>query len=122
MPRKSRIDAPGALQHVIARGINRQPIQIHFMPVGKRPGLVGGGLVRSAGGWSALRGLRREKAYAKGDERILGEGSFVESVLAHVQEAFQSRYELPAQGFDFEKVVERVAEVLGMSREEVLAT
>jgi len=26
MPRKSRIDAPGALQHVIARGINRQRI------------------------------------------------------------------------------------------------
>ena len=26
MPRKSRIDAPGALQHVIGRGINRQVI------------------------------------------------------------------------------------------------
>jgi hypothetical protein len=26
MPRKSRIDAPGALHHVIARGINRQQI------------------------------------------------------------------------------------------------
>jgi REP element-mobilizing transposase RayT len=26
MPRKSRIDAPGALHHVIARGINRQRI------------------------------------------------------------------------------------------------
>ena len=26
MPRKSRIDAPGALQHVIGRGINRQAI------------------------------------------------------------------------------------------------
>ena len=90
--------------------------------LGKRPDLVGGGLVRSAGGWSAVRELRREKAYAKGDERILGEGSFVESVLAHVQEAFQNKYELPAQGFDFEKVVERVAEVLGMSREEVLET
>jgi len=26
MPRKSRIDAPGALHHVIARGINRQKV------------------------------------------------------------------------------------------------
>jgi len=26
MPRKSRIDAPGALHHVIARGINREKI------------------------------------------------------------------------------------------------
>jgi putative transposase len=66
--------------------------------------------------------LRREKAYAKGDERILGEGPFVESVLAHVQEAFQNKYELPVQCFDFKKVVGRVAELLGMSREEVLET
>ncbi len=28
MPRKSRIDAPGALHHIIARGINRQKIFI----------------------------------------------------------------------------------------------
>jgi len=104
--------ARGRYRQFVAKGI----------ALGKRPDLVGGGLVRSAGGWSAVRQLRREKAYAKGDERILGEGSFVESVLAHVQEAFQNKYELPAQGFDFEKVVERVAEVLGMSREEVLET
>jgi putative transposase len=26
MPRKSRIDAPGALHHIIARGINRKEI------------------------------------------------------------------------------------------------
>ena len=26
MPRKSRIDAPGALHHIIARGIDRQAI------------------------------------------------------------------------------------------------
>jgi REP-associated tyrosine transposase len=28
MPRKSRIDAPGALHHIIARGINRKEIFI----------------------------------------------------------------------------------------------
>ena len=33
MPRKSRIDAPGALQHVIARGINRQ-MTFRFLPAG----------------------------------------------------------------------------------------
>lgn len=26
MPRKARIDAPGALQHIIIRGIERKPI------------------------------------------------------------------------------------------------
>jgi chromosomal replication initiation ATPase DnaA len=88
--------------------------------LGKRPDLVGGGLVRSAGGWSGVQALRSEKAYAKGDERILGDESFVESALAHVQEAFKEKYKLSAQGFDFGKVVDRVAEVLDMSREEVL--
>ena len=29
--------------------------------VGKRPDLIGGGLVRSAGGWDALKGLRKIK-------------------------------------------------------------
>ncbi len=49
--------------------------------VGKRPDLIGGGLVRSAGGWDALKGLRKIKAYMKGDERILGNSDFVETVL-----------------------------------------
>jgi hypothetical protein len=30
---------------------------------GERPDLIGGGLVRSAGGWDALKGLRKIKAY-----------------------------------------------------------
>ena len=29
MPRKSRIDAPGALQHIIIRGIERRPVFKH---------------------------------------------------------------------------------------------
>lgn len=88
--------------------------------IGRRPDLIGGGLIRSAGGWEGLKELRRERAYAKGDERILGEGSFVEAALAQAEEAFKRKYELEAKGFDLEKVVQRVGEVLGISREEVL--
>jgi hypothetical protein len=39
---------------------------------GRRPDLVGGGLIRSLGGWSALKDLRRDDPRVKGDERILG--------------------------------------------------
>lgn len=49
---------------------------------GRRPELVGGGVVRSHGGWAqvkAARKMRRERLEA--DERILGEGSFVEALL-----------------------------------------
>jgi len=48
---------------------------------GRRPDLTGGGLVRSAGGWSALRVMRNGESRMKGDERILGQGDFVETVL-----------------------------------------
>ncbi len=42
---------------------------------GRRPELVGGGLVRSLGGWSAEKKLRlKGHDRVKGDERILGDG------------------------------------------------
>jgi len=56
--------------------------------VGKRPDLVGGGLVRSMGGWAAVKALRKTKAYIKGDERILGDSDFAEQVLGQAQEAY----------------------------------
>jgi hypothetical protein len=61
---------------------------------GKRPDLVGGGLVRSVGGWSALKSLRQAKIYQKGDERILGDGDFVEQTLKAANEAFSKHREL----------------------------
>ncbi|MBW1867189.1 MAG: transposase, partial [Deltaproteobacteria bacterium] len=90
--------------------------------VGKRPDLIGGGLVRSAGGWDALKGLRKIKAYMKGDERILGDGDFVETVLKACQEELDRKYLLKASGHDFDTVVDRVAKVLGINRDEVLSS
>ncbi|KAF5415867.1 MAG: hypothetical protein C5S49_05325 [Candidatus Methanogaster sp.] len=89
---------------------------------GKRPDLIGGGLVRSAGGWDALKGLRKIKAYMKGDERILGDSDFVETVLKECQDEFDRRYLLKSGGYDFDTVVDRVAQVLGMNRAEVLSS
>ena len=48
---------------------------------GRRPELVGGGLVRSMGGWSVVKAMRRSGAREMGDERILGSGQFVEQLL-----------------------------------------
>lgn len=55
---------------------------------GRRPELVGGGLVRSYGGWSAVLSLRKAKERIIGDQRILGAGDFVESVLKDSAERF----------------------------------
>jgi len=68
---------------------------------GRRPDLVGGGLVRSAGGWAALKALRRIGAYRKGDERILGDSDFVKSVLAQAKEDFERTHQLQSEGISF---------------------
>ncbi len=48
---------------------------------GRRPELVGGGLIRSMGGWSVVKSKRRLDAREMGDERILGSGKFVQQLL-----------------------------------------
>ena len=57
---------------------------------GRRPELVGGGLVRSQGGWSQVISMRSRGAAQKADERILGSGDFVEKIVAEAEEG-QSR-------------------------------
>ena len=87
---------------------------------GRRPDLIGGGLLRSHGGWTGVKALRESGTYQKGDERILGEGAFVERVLAEVEENFERRYRLVSKGFNLERIAQRVSELLGVSPEEVL--
>jgi hypothetical protein len=68
MQRKARIDAAGALHHIIVRGIEpwktflydevRNSFVEKGVKDGKRPELVGGGLIRSLGGWIAAKGAR----------------------------------------------------------------
>lgn len=48
---------------------------------GRRPEFQGGGLRRSAGGWNQVAALRRGREHWAADERILGSGAFVETVL-----------------------------------------
>ena len=82
--------------------------------LGRRPELTGGGLIRSHGGWAAVKAMRRAKEFQKSDERILGGGDFVEKVLAIAQECRERKYHLLAQGIDLERIVGRAAAVMGM--------
>ena len=58
---------------------------------GSRPDLVGGGLIRSMGGWSEVMSLRRSKEKALCDERILGSGGFVEGLLREAADRLKHR-------------------------------
>jgi putative transposase len=88
---------------------------------GRRPDLVGGGLVRSAGGWSTLMSMRQAKTYQKGDERILGDGNFVEQTLKAANESMERKSALRAQGIGLDEIASRVASLLGMDTAEVWA-
>ena len=88
---------------------------------GRRPDLVGGGLIRSAGGWSAVTAMRNAKDHMKSDERILGDGDFAQSVLNQAKERLEDRYRLQARGYDLEEVTNRVSSELGIDPEQVWA-
>ena len=45
----------------------------------------------------------------KSDQRILGGSNFVQDVLSESKESFTRKYKLKSQGFNFEKVVDRVS-------------
>jgi len=80
------------------------------IPLGRRPELVGGGLIRSLGGWDEVKKMRLTGQYRiKSDQRILGESDFVNEVLSESEEQFSRKYKLKGLGYDFEKVVERVS-------------
>ena len=88
--------------------------------MGRRPELTGGGLIRSAGGWVALKSGKEGRDQTTGDERILGEGEFVKSVIKEAEENIERRQRLRAQGYDFQKVVSRAGELIGLNVEEVI--
>lgn len=88
---------------------------------GKRADLTGGGLVRSMGGWAGIKALRASKVFEKGDERILGNGDFVESVLKSSEERMKKKYYLQVRGFGLTDVAVRVAVVLGIDQKKIWA-
>lgn len=75
-------EAKGAYRRFVAEGVQ----------LGRRPELVGGGLVRSQGGWSEVKSLRRRAGRQMADERILGSGNFVERVIREAEARAQRLY------------------------------
>ncbi len=63
--------------------------------------------------------MRRDKSYQKGDERILGDGEFVEQALLKAKEQFEQKYLLQAEGFNLEKLVQRVAGLLNIKEKDI---
>jgi putative transposase len=86
---------------------------------GKRSELTGGGLIRSSGGWAVIKSLRRANIHFKSDERVLGDSDFVERVLKSADESFERKYQLKSQGYDIDKLADRVADIFSVKPEEI---
>jgi len=108
-------DKPGAARRAYRSFVEKGISQ------GRRQDLTGGGLLRSAGGWQAVKALRKEKVYQRNDERILGDGDFVEHVLSSAEEAMEKRYKLISEGVDLDQIAARVSKVLDVQPQAVWA-
>ncbi len=77
---------------------------------GRVPELVGGGLIRSLGGWSQVLSLRSHGKRVLTDERILGSGDFVEKLLTQADERFKYQFDRDKRRKKMEQVIEDVCE------------
>lgn len=89
--------------------------------MGRRPELVGGGLVRSAGGWSEVRALRQRGAAADFDPRILGDGEFVRNTVQRSDERFKQNLRLCPKRPAIACVCQEVCETFDVSPGELCA-
>jgi REP element-mobilizing transposase RayT len=89
--------------------------------LGKRPELVGGGLLRSVGGWSEVVSMRRRGMGTASDERILGSGGFVERVIAEAEVKERETLRLRRKVPDLNALLREVAEREGMDKEKQAA-
>jgi REP element-mobilizing transposase RayT len=83
--------------------------------LGRRPDLVGGGLVRSLGGWSAVASLRRSGERRRTDERILGSGDFVERVIQEAEEKTRREFSRGERKGEVRRLIESACRKAGVS-------
>jgi REP element-mobilizing transposase RayT len=88
---------------------------------GRRSDLTGGGLIRSLGGWSAINRSDLRDAHMKSDERILGDGNFVEELLSAANEKFERFYKIKQAGYDIDKTAKRAAEACGIELADIFS-
>ncbi len=86
---------------------------------GRRPDLVGGGLIRSLGGWSQVLSLRRKGIRVASDDRILGSSDFVQSLLSEVDERERETLRLRRKFINLVSLGTRIAEGEGLSESDL---
>jgi len=89
------------------------------IPLGRRPDLVGGGLIRSLGGWSVVLALRGQREKQVADARILGDGDFVQGVLSEMDDFAKENLRLPRPTKDLSVLSQKVCDYNKVTLEEL---
>jgi len=85
------------------------------MSQGRRPDLVGGGLIRSNGGWAEVLSARRRKERQAYDQRVLGDDEFVKRVLTEANDFIKGNLRLEGKSMALPSLAEMVCDVRGVS-------
>ncbi len=91
------------------------------LAMGKRADLTGGGLLKSQGGWAEVVSMRRRHEPAAFDDRILGSGTFVGTVLAEAEEKNSDALMVRAAIPDLAALAHLIAEKESVSLSELLS-
>ncbi len=86
--------------------------------LGRRPKLVGGGLVRSLGGWSEVLALRGSGEKQRSDQRILGDSEFVQDVISGLDDLVKKNLRLSGRRIDRASLAQQVCKKYNISLNE----
>jgi REP element-mobilizing transposase RayT len=86
---------------------------------GRRDDLVGGGLIRSLGGWSQVLSLRGNRERIEHDTRILGGGDFVAHILGEADKNLRRQLRLGEREVLMAQVIKKVCDETGIKEEEL---
>lgn len=76
----------------------------------------------SAGMTCRKASLSNGNGVTKSDERILGDGDFVDRVLSDEQERMERRCHLMGMGFGIESIADHVCQLLAIDREDLFTS
>ena len=86
---------------------------------GRRPELVGGGLIRSLGGWSRVLSLRGKGERVEHDSRILGGGDFVKEILREADKRLRRQMKNKKEKDSIDRVIKKMCTEAGVKEEEL---
>jgi REP element-mobilizing transposase RayT len=106
---KKEAEAKKAYRQYVKEGIEQ----------GRREDLVGGGLVRTLGGWSQVLSLRKSNDKVLSDERILGSGEFVERIIDETDGRIKCQVSINERRINAEKAIREICKKEGINIEEL---